>query len=88
LEARSAGLPWLLIGWSGLLVPVHRYGIEEVSTGQPWIWLEAGEGAGPHALWTIEQVASAAYDFGASSAMAEMAGRRLARRENHDVRSA
>jgi hypothetical protein len=30
--------------------------------------LEAREGAGPHALWTIEQLASAAYDFGALAA--------------------
>ena len=32
------------------------------------LWLEAREGAGPHALWTIEQLASAAYDFGALAA--------------------
>ena len=31
-------------------------------------WLEAREGAGPHALWTIEQLAAAAYDFGALAA--------------------
>jgi hypothetical protein len=58
----------LLIGWPGPLVPVHCYGIEEVSKSQAWIWLEAREGAGPHALWTIEQLASAAYDFGALAA--------------------
>ena len=58
----------LLIGWPGPLVPVHCYGVEEVSSSQAWIWLEAREGAGPHALWTIEQLASAAYDFGALAA--------------------
>ena len=58
----------LLIGWPGPLVPVHCYGVEEVSKSQAWIWLEAREGAGPHALWTIEQLASAAYDFGALAA--------------------
>ena len=40
----------------------------EVSKSQAWIWLEARDGAGPHALWTIEQLASAAYDFGALGA--------------------
>ena len=58
----------LLIGWPGPLVPVHCYRVEEVSKSQAWIWLEAREGAGPHALWTIEQLASAAYDFGALAA--------------------
>jgi hypothetical protein len=58
----------LLIDWPGPLVPVHCYGVEEVSKSQAWIWLEAREGAGPHALWTIEQLASAAYDFGALAA--------------------
>jgi hypothetical protein len=58
----------LLIGWPGPLVPVHCYGVEEVSNSQAWIWLETREGAGPHALWTIEQLASAAYDFGALAA--------------------
>ena len=58
----------LLIGWPGPLVPVHCYGVEEVSKSQAWIWLEAREGAGPHALLTIEQLASAAYDFGALAA--------------------
>jgi len=50
----------LLIDWPGPLVPVHCYGVEEVSKSQAWIWLEAREGAGPHTLWTIEQLASAA----------------------------
>ena len=58
----------LLIGWPGPLVPVHCYGVEEASKSQAWIWLEAREGVGPHALWTIEQLASAAYDFGALAA--------------------
>jgi hypothetical protein len=58
----------LLIGWPGPLVPVHCYGVEEVSKSQAWIWLEARDGAGPHALWTIEQLALAAYDFGALAA--------------------
>ena len=58
----------LLIGWPGPLVPVHCFGVEEVSKSQAWIWLEAREGAGPHALWTVEQLASAAYDFGALAA--------------------
>jgi len=58
----------LLIDWPGPLVPVHCYGVEEVSKSQAWIWLEAREGAGPHTLWTIEQLASAAYDFGALAA--------------------
>ena len=58
----------LLIGWPGPLVPVHCYGVEEVSKSQAWIWLEAREDAGPHALWTIEQLALAAYDFGALAA--------------------
>jgi hypothetical protein len=58
----------LLVGWPGPLVPVHCYGVEEASKRQVWIWLEAREGAGPHALWTIEQLASAAYDFGALAA--------------------
>jgi hypothetical protein len=30
-----------LLGWPGPLVPVHHYGVEEVSKGQPRIWLEA-----------------------------------------------
>jgi hypothetical protein len=47
---------------------VHCFGVEEVSKSQAWIWLEAREGAGPHALWTIEQLALAAYDFGALAA--------------------
>ena len=58
----------LLTGWPGPLVPVRCYGVEEASENQVWIWLEAREGAGPHALWTIEQLASAAYDFGALAA--------------------
>jgi hypothetical protein len=49
-------------------VPVHCYGVEEVSKSQAWIWLEAREDAGPHALWTIEHLALAAYDFGALAA--------------------
>lgn len=58
----------LLIGWPGPLVPVRCYGVEEASKSEVWIWLEAREGAGPHAFWTIEQLASAAYDFGALAA--------------------
>jgi Phosphotransferase enzyme family len=57
----------LLIGWHGPLVPVRCYGVD-VSENQAWIWLEARDGAGPHALWTLEQLASAAYDFGALAA--------------------
>ena len=58
----------LLLGWPGPLVPVRCYGVKEVSKDQVWIWLEAREDAGPHALWTIEQLASAAYALGAFSA--------------------
>jgi hypothetical protein len=58
----------LLTGWPGPLIPVRCFGVDEVSEDQVWIWLEAREGAGPHALWTIEQLASAAYDFGALGA--------------------
>jgi hypothetical protein len=58
----------LLTDWPGPLVPVRCYGIDEVSEDQVRIWLEAREGAGPHAQWTIEQLAAAAYDFGALGA--------------------
>jgi hypothetical protein len=63
--AYSSGL---LTGWPGPLVPVLCYRVDEVSENQAWIWLEAREGAGPHAIWTIEQLAAAAYDFGALAA--------------------
>lgn len=63
--AYSSGL---LTGWPGPLVPVLCYRVDEPSDNQVWIWLEAREGAGPHALWTIEQLAAAAYDFGALAA--------------------
>ena len=58
----------LLTGWPGPLVPVRCYGVDEASEDQVWIWLEARDGAGPHALWTIDQLAAAAYDFGALGA--------------------
>ena len=69
MEARSAGLQF----WAahrlarapgtGALLP-SRGGIEESGVD-----LVGGSGgAGPHALWTIEQLASAAYDFGALAA--------------------
>jgi Phosphotransferase enzyme family len=58
----------LLTGWSGPLVPVRCYGVTEESEDQVWMWLEARDGARPHAPWTIEQLASAAYDFGAFGA--------------------
>jgi hypothetical protein len=55
----------LLTGWPGPLVPVRCYRVDQPSKNQVWIWLEARDGAGPHALWTIDQLAAAAYDFGA-----------------------
>jgi hypothetical protein len=58
----------LLTGWPGPLMPVRCYGVNEESEDQVWIWLEAREGARPHALWAIEQLASAAYAFGAFAA--------------------
>lgn len=33
----------LLIGWPGPLVPVHCYGVEEVSKSQAWIWWRPGK---------------------------------------------
>jgi Phosphotransferase enzyme family len=58
----------LLAGWPGPLVPVRCYGVDEASEDQVWIWLEARDGAGSHAQWTIDQLAAAAYDFGALGA--------------------
>lgn len=39
----------LLTGWSGPLVPVRCYGVTEESEDQVWMWLEARDGARPHA---------------------------------------
>jgi hypothetical protein len=61
----------LLTGWPGPLVPVRCYGVTEESDDQVWMWLEARDGARPHAPWTIEQLASAAYDFGAFGAQCQ-----------------
>jgi hypothetical protein len=47
---------------------VRCYAVNEESEDQVWIWLEAHGGAGLHVSWTIEQLASAAYDFGAFGA--------------------
>lgn len=58
----------LLSGWPGPLVPVRCYHVEEMSEGQAWIWLQARDGAGPHASWTIQPPGSAAYDLGALGA--------------------
>jgi Phosphotransferase enzyme family len=58
----------LLTGWPGPLVPVRCYGVKEEPEDRAWIWLEAREGARPHPIWTIEQLADAAYDFGAFGA--------------------
>ena len=40
----------LLIGWPGPLVPVHCYGVEEVSKSQAWIWLGGPRRRGPTCL--------------------------------------
>jgi hypothetical protein len=58
----------LLTGLPGPLIPVRCYAVNEESEDQAWIWLEARGSAGPHVPWTIEQLASAAYDFGAFGA--------------------
>jgi hypothetical protein len=58
----------LLTGWPGPLIPVRCYAVNYESEDQVWIWLESRDGAGSHASWTIEELASAAYDLGAFGA--------------------
>ncbi len=58
----------LLDGWAGPLWPIRALAVDEVSADEAWIWLQSGSDEDIKKKWSLDQLASTAYDLGAVAA--------------------
>lgn len=58
----------LLDGWPGPLWPIRALAVDEVGADEAWIWLQSCSNGDVKEKWSLDQLASTAYDLGAVAA--------------------